>query len=189
MASTKGPAGHGRMGSSSLSGRLVIPAIPLPHVKRQAAAAASRNANANKSSSAVEKKQSISTPQPIDQAAAPADKSHANTASQEDKPTNLLAPKVSNTTGNTHPTASTQVAPPGDESASIVDEANVSTTNGGSPANIHEKNHDQQSFAGEKTGATHHDSVPIHTNGHVKTDSLSTGKLQSSCSNSSKVPM
>lgn len=48
MASVSGPAKH-RKAASSLSGRPVIPAIPLPHVKRQAAAAANRSANVKNS--------------------------------------------------------------------------------------------------------------------------------------------
>lgn len=45
MAPNSGPTKHRKAGSS-LSGRPVVPAIPLPHVKRQAAAAANRSAKA-----------------------------------------------------------------------------------------------------------------------------------------------
>jgi hypothetical protein len=47
MPSNEGPARHRKTSSQGQSGRFVVPAIPLPHAKRQAAAAANRSANAN----------------------------------------------------------------------------------------------------------------------------------------------
>lgn len=170
MASVSAPAKHRKAGSS-VSGRPVIPAIPLPHVKRQAAAAANRSANAKANRPATPvAPEKTATKKPEAKVEDASGKAPAPTGGASSKP---LA-EQSASRSNAKP-AKVQPEPASDKPQNTtLDTPERTESEDPSPP----EEHSQNVAAENSTDLARPDTAPEHTNGVSGTAEFESSKLQ-----------